>query len=329
MVDVGVQVLNPNPLFAQVVGEVLGPSSSSGSLTRTPSPSPRSGRYARAVRRSARGRPFPPRGRPPDGPDHLFDHVGAVLRLQVPGWPNSRIGLAVRSRKLPRTGAGGNCRGGEGRKPMVDKVSFRDRSPRVLSPGLGTGHIALVQDHPGSPWEEVEQVKDASPGPGRRGAAVVLHPAAHPGLGQHLQVVLRPHPQPLRLEELAGPVNSARSRRSASMLSTAFASARPRCRSRCSNTTSSSSSSPISPVNASNGRMRSTISPKLDANGLAVVHGINLDGVAAGPELAAGQDHVVREYWSSTSRRSRTAAPAPRPARATIRSRYSSGGPSP
>ena len=35
-------------------------------------------------------------------------------------------------------------------------------------------------------------------------AAVILHPAAHPGLGQHLEVVLGAHPQPLRLQQLAG-----------------------------------------------------------------------------------------------------------------------------
>ncbi len=50
----------------------------------------------------------------------------------------------------------------------------------------------------------------------------------------------------------------------------------------------------VSPVSASKWRIRSTcVAEELDAHGLLLVRGVQLDGVAPDPELAPGEDGVV------------------------------------
>jgi len=73
----------------------------------------------------------------------------------------------------------------------------------VLPVQLGDGHVALVDHAQVVLGEEVQQgVRRLPGGPAVEVAAVVLHPGADPGLGQHLEVVLGAHPQALRLEQL-------------------------------------------------------------------------------------------------------------------------------
>ena len=93
---------------------------------------------------------------------------------------------------------------------MVDQRLLPGPVPGVLAPELGHGHVALVQDHQVVLGKEVEQGEGGLPRLAAvEVAAVVLDAAAHPGLGQHLEVVLGPHPKPLRLEQSARPLQLA------------------------------------------------------------------------------------------------------------------------
>ncbi len=73
-----------------------------------------------------------------------------------------------------------------------------------LAVQLGHGHVALVDHEQPVVGEVVEQRERrvARPTPVEV-PAVVLDPAARPDLGEHLEVVLGPHAEPLGLEQLA------------------------------------------------------------------------------------------------------------------------------
>ncbi len=112
----------------------------------------------------------------------LADPLGELLEAQRP---------VVHGRRQPEA--------------VVDQGLLARAVARVLAPELGHGHVALVEDAEEVLREEVEQgERRLARGPAVEVAAVVLHPAAHPRLGEHLEVVLGAHPQPLGLEQLAG-----------------------------------------------------------------------------------------------------------------------------
>ncbi len=95
---------------------------------------------------------------------------------------------------------------------MVDERLLPGPVTRVLAPDLGHGDVGLVQHDQEVLGEEVEQrVRRLPRGAAVEVAAVVLHAAAHPRLGEHLEVVLGPHAQALGLEQLAGGLELAQS----------------------------------------------------------------------------------------------------------------------
>ena len=87
---------------------------------------------------------------------------------------------------------------------MLDEGLLAGAVPFVLAVELGDHDVGLVQHHQEVVGEEVEQgVGGLAPGPTVDGTGVVLDPVAEADLLHHLQVVAGAHAQALGLEQLA------------------------------------------------------------------------------------------------------------------------------
>src|ERR1035438_7684873 len=89
-------------------------------------------------------------------------------------------------------------------EPVLDQDIFAGPVARELPMELRHGHVALVDDEQPVVGEVVEQgVRRLSRGTPVKVTAVVLDPVAAAELGEHLEIVLGAHPQPLGFEQLA------------------------------------------------------------------------------------------------------------------------------
>ena len=178
------------------------------------------------------------------------------------------------------------------------------------------------------------RVNGASPGrPPVEVAAVVLHPAAHPRLGQHLEVVLGAHAQPLGLEQLAGALQLAQplaqlgldAEHGPAHALVAGAVVGVGEHDQLLEVVADLAGHHVEGPDPLDG-----VAEELDPDGAALVGGVDLHGVAVARNWPRARVTSLREYWSSTRRLSRARWSCSSPGwRATIRSRYSSGEPSP
>ena len=146
----------------------------------------------------------PPRGRRgPVGPDDLVHHLARHLELVGARSGRQEDDLAHRVAELVEGERAVVERRREAEPVLHERVLARPVA-LVLPVDLGDRHVALVDDGQEVGREEVEQRVGGLPrGSPVEMAAVVLDAVAHPDLGEHLEVVLGPHPEPLGLEQLA------------------------------------------------------------------------------------------------------------------------------
>ena len=199
------EVLNTNALFGQVVGQVLGhllgqcghqDPVASGHRGIDPLP--------QVVDLTGGGHDVHFGVDQPGGPDDLLDDIGAVLELPGAWGGRQQDDLAGALQELFEA-QWPVVHGGWEAEPVVDQGLLARPVAGVLAAYLRQGHVALVQDDQVVLGEEVHQGEGRyARSPAVEVAAVVLHPAAHAGLGQHLEVVLGAHPEPLGLEQFAG-----------------------------------------------------------------------------------------------------------------------------
>ena len=158
-VDVGVQVLHPDPGLGEVGRQVLRHLLREGRDEDAVALPPRS-----ASIRARRSSICPLVGHDLDGrvdearrPDHLLDdRVGDLLPRRARASPRRRR-PGGRARGTPRSAAGG-CRGREGsRKPCSTRTSFARLVTRVLPVELRHRHVGLVDDDEEVVGEVVEQ----------------------------------------------------------------------------------------------------------------------------------------------------------------------------
>ena len=295
-VDVGVEVLDPDPLLGQVVGQVLG-----HLLGQRGHEDPVARAATVASIRSRRSSICPVVGRMstsgstrPVGRMTCSTTLALCSSSHGPGVADSRMVWPVALDELLE--AERPVVDGRGEpEPVVDQGLLAGPVPGVLAAELGDGHVALVEDHQEVLGEEVEQgERRLARGPAVEVAAVVLDPAAHAGLGEHLEVVLGPHPEPLGLEQLAGvlssSVESARGARPRCCRRPRACARRP-CRSGCwRRPPGPRDRRPISPVSdVERPDPLDRVAEELDPDRPALVGGVDLDGVAARPELATAR----------------------------------------
>src|SRR3984957_412873 len=135
--------------------------------------------------------------------DDLLDHLRRVLLLEGPRGSRDEHGLGhpldefVEAQRavVPRRGKA---------EAVLDQHVLAGAIPGPLAVQLGHGDVALVDDDQIVLGEEVEQCEGRlAGGAAVEVAAVVLDARAHPGLGQHFEVVLGADPEALGLEQLA------------------------------------------------------------------------------------------------------------------------------
>ena len=298
-VDLGVQVPHPDAHLEQVVGQVLGhllgergdqhPVAAFGPLVD----------LRQQVVDLALGRLDDDLGVDQAGRAHdLLDDLASSARSPSRrAWPTGRwSGRRVRTHSSKRSGRLSAAEGS--RNPCSIRVSLRERSPSYWPCSCGIGDVRLVDDRQVVVGEEVEQrVRRLARCAAVERRRVVLDAVAEAHLLHHLEVVLGAHAQPLRLEQLALVSRTAPAAPAAPSRSARWPrrGARRRWRSACSGrSTTSSSERNFSPVSGSTCRDRlDLVAEQLDADRRLLVRGVHLDDVAADPELAAHQVHVV------------------------------------
>ncbi len=230
------------------------------------------------------------------GPDDLFDDVGAVLELPGTWGGRQQDDLAGALDELLES-QGPVVHGRGQPEPVVDQGLLAGPVPGVLAPELGHGYVTFVHHHQVVLGEEVEQGERRLAGrPAVEVPAVVLDAAAHPRLGQHLEVVFGPHPQPLGLEQLARCRQFLQpdpelgldglDRLPQALVPGAVVGVGEHHQ--LVELVADLPGQHIEGTDPLHG-----VAEELDADRLALVGGMDLDGVPPGPELASGQGDVV------------------------------------
>src|ERR1700690_3919065 len=202
-VDVGMEVFDPDVRLPQECGQVL------GEALRQ-----RRHEYALAGRRGRL-----------DLPDEVLnlplDRANRDLRVQEAGRPYDLLRDDGGPPELERGRRGGDVEGLAGdavefldalrpvverrgqAEPEVDQRLLARAVAVVHAAYLGHGRVALVDHQEEVLREEVDQAAGPVPGlPAAEMQRVVLDPVAEPHFLEHLQVVVGPHLDPLRLQEL-------------------------------------------------------------------------------------------------------------------------------
>jgi hypothetical protein len=203
-VDLGVQIPHPNSLLQQVIRQVL----------------------RHLLRQRRHEHPLVPRLAQPDLVDQivdlplrpLHDHLG----VDQPRRPDDLLDVPIGLRQLVRPRRRGQVDRLldplqellEPQRPVVHRrrqpEAVLDQRPLprhvalVHAADLRDGHVRLVDHQHEVLGEEVQQRARRRPLPAAVDVPrVVLDPGARPDLAHHLDVVRGPHPQPLRLQQLA------------------------------------------------------------------------------------------------------------------------------
>ncbi len=296
-VDVGVQVLHADALLGQVLGQVLGHLLGEGGDQHPPAGGHGGVDAHPEVVDLPRGRPdvdlrVDEAGRT----DDLFHDVGAVLELPRAGGGREHDGLARPGHELVETQRA-VVEGGGQAEAVLHQGLLSGAVAGILAVQLGHGHVALVEHDQEVLGEEVEQgVGGLARGPTVEVTTVILDAGAHPGLGQHLEVELGAHTQPLGLEELA---RSGQLGQPFAQLDLDGVDGRPETlvSGRVVRVGEDDQFLEVDPDLAGDHvegpDALDGVTEEFDAHGLALVGGVDLDGVAVDPELAAGQALVV------------------------------------
>ncbi len=138
------------------------------------------------------------------GPDDLVHHLGGDVELVGAGSGRQEDDLAHLVGELVEGERSVVERRGE-TEPVLHEGLLARTVTFVLPVDLRDRHVALVDHGQEVGREEVEKGVGGLPGAAAvEMPAVILDAVAHPDLGEHLEVVLGPQPEPLGLEQLAG-----------------------------------------------------------------------------------------------------------------------------